>query len=235
MSSAANTSPEVTTSSESSASATALITITMATNPSTLERLPQEILLKINKLLIFRGASRLARTSKYLYRILNREIYKLAGKHDNWYPLFAAAATGNIGTLERCFENDAVVDTHWPLYSTLEFGHGQRLYLTLGWRPLRQAISSRQTVVVDWLLHHGADPDETLLEAVLMRRREAPLAFAFRCGFGRFQNWITCRSILFALLEAGADLSEVEQGPADEIEAMYDYRWYISAYWQSGL
>ncbi|KAF5555238.1 hypothetical protein FNAPI_6199 [Fusarium napiforme] len=232
MSSAANTNPEITTSSESSAPTTALITITMVTNPSALERLPQEILLKINKLLIFRGASRLARTSKYLYRVLNGEIYKLAGKHDNWYPLFVAAATGNIATLEKCFEHGAVVDTHWPMFSSLEFGHGQRLYLSLGWRPLRQAISSRQTVAVDWLLEHGADPDETLMEAVLMHRREAPLGYAYRCGFGPVQNWITCRSILFALLEAGGDLNEVEERAADEIEAMYDYRWYISHYWQ---
>ncbi|KAF5706205.1 hypothetical protein FMUND_11732 [Fusarium mundagurra] len=239
MSSAANTSPDITTPSESSTSSTALVpTVTMTTmvpNPSTLERLPQEILLHINKLLIFRGASRLARTSKYLYRILNKEIYKLAGKHDHWYPLFFAAATSNIATFERCFEHGAVVDTHWPLYSTLTFGHGQRLYLTLGWRPLRQAISSRQTVAVNWLLDHGADPDETFMEAVLLSQRESPLAFAFRYGHGQFQNWITCRSILFALLEAGADLDDVPQGPADEIEAMYNDRTYISAYWQGGV
>ncbi|KAF4445239.1 hypothetical protein FACUT_106 [Fusarium acutatum] len=235
MSSAANTSPDITTPSQRSTSSTALIpTITKATmapNPSTLERLPQEILVHINKLLIFRGASRLARTSKFLYRILNKEIYKLAGKHDHWYPLYAAAATSNIATFERCLEFGAVVDTHWPLHSTLTFGHGQRLYLTLGWRPLRQAISSRQTVAVDWLLAHGADPDETLLEAVLMRLREAPLAFAFRRGHGWLQNGIPCRSILFALLEAGADLDDVEQGMADEIEAMYNDRTYITLYW----
>ncbi|KAF4490200.1 hypothetical protein FAGAP_11020 [Fusarium agapanthi] len=233
MSSAANTSPDITTASQSNASSTALIpTITMASNPSTLERLPQEILLHINKFLIFRGASRLARTSKYLYRVLNKEIYKLAGKHDHWYPLFFAAATSNIATFERCFELGAVVDTHWLLNSTLSFGHGQRLYLTMGWRPLRQAISSRQTVAVDWLLEHGADPDETLMEAVLMRSREAPLGFAFRRGYGWLQNSIPCRSILFLLLEAGADLNEVGQGTAMEIEAMYNDRTYISLVWQ---
>ncbi|KAG5744997.1 hypothetical protein H9Q69_013231 [Fusarium xylarioides] len=244
MSSAANTSPDITTPSQSSTWSTVLVpTITMATitmttvapSPSTLERLPQEILLHINKLLIFRGASRLARTSKFLYLILNKEIYKLAGKHDHWYPLFFAAATSNIATFERCFEYGAVIDTHWPLNSTLTFGHGQRLYLTLGWRPLRQAISSLQPVAVDWLLAHGADPDETFMEAVLMSFREAPLAFAFRRGHGSWWNRNPSRSILFTLLEAGADLADVDEGPADEIEAMYDDRTYISAYWDAGL
>ncbi|KAF5968435.1 hypothetical protein FCOIX_11415 [Fusarium coicis] len=59
------------------------------------------------------------------------------------------------------------------------------------------------TTAVKWLLRQGADPDETLPEAFLMSMREAPLALAFRRGQGRFQNWITCRSILFFLLEAG--------------------------------
>ncbi|KAF5644947.1 hypothetical protein F52700_2429 [Fusarium sp. NRRL 52700] len=235
MSAAGNISPNITTASQSSASSTALIPIiannTVAPNPSAIERVPQEILLQISKLLIFRGASRLARASKYLHRILNKEIYKLAGKHDHWYPLFYAAATSNIGTFERCFEFGAVADTHWPLYSTMSFGHGQRLYLTMGWRPLRQAISSRQTVAVNWLLEHGADPDETLMEAVLMGLREAPLTLAFRLGHGWLENSIPCRSILFLLLEAGADLNEVEDGPAEEIEAMYDDRTYLSVYW----
>ncbi|KAF5667695.1 hypothetical protein FCIRC_9853 [Fusarium circinatum] len=233
MSSAANTSPDITTLSQSNASSTALITaITMAPNPSTLERLPQEVLLHINKLLIFRGASRLARTSKYLYRVLNKEIYKLSGKHDHWYPLFFAAATSNIAVFERCFELGAQVDTHWLRNSTLSFGDGQRLYLTMGWRPLRQAIHSRQIVAVDWLLEHGADPDETLMEAVLMSSRASPLGYAFRLGAGYWRNGVACRAILFLLLEAGADLSEVELGDAMEIEAMYNDRSYWSLVWQ---
>ncbi|KAF5698831.1 hypothetical protein FGLOB1_11767, partial [Fusarium globosum] len=70
-----NTSPDITNTFPSSASSTALIpTITkttMAPNPSILERIPQEILLHITKLLIVRGASRLARTSKHHHRTLN--------------------------------------------------------------------------------------------------------------------------------------------------------------------
>ncbi|KAF5557663.1 hypothetical protein FPHYL_7630 [Fusarium phyllophilum] len=73
----------------------------------------------------------------------------------------------------------------------------------LGYRTGISPISSRQTAAVNWHLLHGADPDEMLVEAVLMSMRDAPLALAFRRGHGRFQNWITCRSILFALLEAG--------------------------------
>ncbi|KAH7182044.1 hypothetical protein DER46DRAFT_492211 [Fusarium sp. MPI-SDFR-AT-0072] len=203
----------------------------MALNPSPLERLPQEILLHINKLLIFRHASRLARTSKFLYRILNKDLYKLAGKHDHWYPLYVAAATSNIATFERCLEFGAVIDSHWPLNSTLTFGHGQRLFLSLGWRPLRQAISSRQVEAVKWLVKHGADPDETFAEAVLLGLREAPLALAFRRGYGSLENVMPIRSILFALLEAGAGLDYIDEGPAEEIEAMYSDHSYISLYW----
>ncbi|EXM28881.1 Ankyrin repeat [Fusarium oxysporum f. sp. vasinfectum] len=205
--------------------------ISMALNPSPLERLPQEIFLHINKLLIFRHASRLARTSKFVYRILNKELYKLAGKHDHWYPLYVAAATSNIATFERCLEFGAVIDSHWPLNSTLTFGHGQRLFLSLGWRPLRQAISSRQVEAVKWLLRHGADPDETFAEAVLLGLREAPLALAFRRGYGSLENVTPSRSILFALLEAGAGLDYIDEGPAEEIEAMYNDSSYISLYW----
>ncbi|CZR35703.1 uncharacterized protein FPRO_00174 [Fusarium proliferatum ET1] len=237
MPSAANTYPNITTASQSSTSSTALIpTITkttMAPNPSNLERIPQEVLLHITRLLIFRGASRLARTSKHLHRTLNREIYKLAGRYDSWYPLFFAASTSNIATLELCFEFGAVIDTHWPLNETMTFGYGQRLYLSLGCRPLRQAISSLQYVAVDWLLQHGADPDETLLEAVLIHRREAPLSLAFRCGRGSWERVLPSRSIIFTLLEAGADLNDVDEGPAEEIEAMYDDRSYITPYWYS--
>ncbi|KAF4949413.1 hypothetical protein FGADI_8926 [Fusarium gaditjirri] len=205
--------------------------VSMALNPSPLERLPQEILLHINKLLIFRHASHLARTSNFLYQILNKELYKLAGKHDNWYPLYIAAATSNIATFERCLEFGAVIDSHWPLNSSLTFGHGQRLYLSLGWRPLRQAISSRQVEAVKWLLRHEADPDETFAEAVLMGHRESPLSLAFRRGYGSLENAMPSRSILFALLEAGADLDDMDEGPAEEVDAMYNDSSYISLYW----
>ncbi|KAH7270860.1 uncharacterized protein BKA55DRAFT_701447 [Fusarium redolens] len=206
-------------------------TNSMALSPSPLERLPQEILLRINELLIFRHASRLARTSKFLFQILNREIYKLAGKHDHWYPLYVAAATSNIATFERCLELGADIDCHWPLSSVRTYGHGQRLFLSLGWRPLRQAISSHQVEAVNWLLEHGADPDETFAEAVLLSLREPPLAFAFRRGYGSLENARPSRSILFALLDAGAGLDYIDEGPAEEIEVMRDDPSYISLYW----
>ncbi|KAF4332546.1 hypothetical protein FBEOM_13656 [Fusarium beomiforme] len=198
---------------------------------SQLECLPQEILLRVNNLLLFRSASRLARTSKKLHGLLNTELYKLAGRYDHWYPLYVAAATSDIGLFERCVESGAVIDCHWPLNSTLAFGHGQRLFLTMGWRPLRQAISSRQVDAVNWLLDHGADPDETLAEAVLLTYRQPPLEYAFNRGYGCLGNMRCSRRILFALLDAGARLDYIEPGPADEIQTMRDDDSYMSLYW----
>ncbi|KAF9763753.1 hypothetical protein IL306_003005 [Fusarium sp. DS 682] len=200
-------------------------------SPSRLERLPQEILLRINKLLIFRAASRFARASKFLNGILNKELYKLAGHYDHWYPLYVAAATGDVGLFERCLEFGAEIDCHWPLNSTLTFGHGQRLFLTMGWRPLRQAISSRQVDAVNWLLANGSDPDETFGEAVLMSLRQPPLEYAFTRGYGCLENMNSSRTIIFALLDAGAELDYIEPGPADEIQAMRDDAAYMSLYW----
>ncbi|KAH7257827.1 hypothetical protein BKA59DRAFT_508724 [Fusarium tricinctum] len=194
----------------------------MASLQPSLETLPLEILLRIIPYLLFSHASALARTSKTLYAILNHELYKQC-KLINWHPLFN---TTNIHTLQRCLEANAPIDFHWP--------HGidsGKLYLARGWRPLRQAIAEYRVDVVKWLLAHGADPNETSEEKRLLSFREPLLALAFRRGYGSLEKALPAREMLFALCEAGADLTKVELGAAEEIEAMRSGESYISLYW----
>ncbi|SPJ75540.1 uncharacterized protein FTOL_05271 [Fusarium torulosum] len=169
--------------------------------------LPPEILLKIILYLLFSHASALARTSKTLYIILNHELYTQC-KHINWYPL---SSTTNTHTLQRCLEANAPIDFHWP--DGIDSG---TLYLAPGWRPLRQAIDKYLVGVVKWLLAHGADPNETSEEKRLLSFREPPLALAFRRGHGSVEKALPAREMLFALCEAGADLTKVELGAAEE-------------------
>lgn len=64
-----------------------------------------------------------------------------------------------------------------------------------------------------------------------MSFREPPLALAFRRGYGSLEKALPAREMLFALCEAGADLTKVELGAAEEIEAMRSGESYISLYW----
>ncbi|KAM0326383.1 hypothetical protein ACHAPQ_007781 [Fusarium lateritium] len=190
--------------------------------PHSLETLPAEILLNIVPYLLFSHTSALARTSKTLYAIFNHELYKQC-KHINWHPLFS---TTNTQTLQRCLEVNAPIDFHWP--DGIDSG---TLYLAPGWRPLRQAIDEYRVDVVKWLLAHGADPNETSEEKRLMSFREPPLALAFRRGYGSIEKALPARQMLFALCEAGADLTKIELGAAEEIEAMRSGENYTSLYW----
>ncbi|KAF4968189.1 hypothetical protein FSARC_4379 [Fusarium sarcochroum] len=199
-----------------------------------LENQPPEILIKITTLLPFTAGSNLARTSKKMYRTLNRDLYKQSGKHLNWLPLFYGAHVINTGTLERCLEAGAPIDHCYPedpwfkkfTFSNLDF-HPPRL----GWRPLRQAISEYSVEAVKWLLAHGADPNETADEVDLMPCRQLPLTLAFRRGHGRLEKSLPARAMIIALYEAGADLSMMEPGEIEEIEHMVSDSTYLSFYW----
>ncbi|KAF4494344.1 hypothetical protein FAGAP_9526 [Fusarium agapanthi] len=75
-----------------------------------------------------------------------------------------------------------------------------------------------ESAAVNWHLRHGADPDETLTEAVMMTMPEAPLALAFRRNHELLENVISCRSILGTHPESGHSIEAEGQHTLSQIE-----------------
>ncbi|KAF4448510.1 hypothetical protein F53441_8096 [Fusarium austroafricanum] len=109
--------------------------------PPPLERLPREILLHgILPRLLFSPGSSLAGSSRCLYQLLIQQLYRLSGTHLNWYPLFHAAHTNNIATLQRCLEVGAPLNFRWPIRGDVM----RHVYIRPSSPPLRKAIFEYQ-------------------------------------------------------------------------------------------
>ncbi|KAF4464589.1 hypothetical protein FALBO_8583 [Fusarium albosuccineum] len=120
-----------------------------------LSALPTEILILILSFLwpLTDGHNFLL-ASKRFYNYLISDLWKEYGRQANWYPLFAAARRGNIPLMQKCLDAGAKVDTCWNSRH-LSFG------ISVNQRPLRGAIFFAQLEAVEWLLDHGADPNNT--------------------------------------------------------------------------
>jgi len=74
--------------------------------------LPDKLLLQIfSHFVEFAHCLNLIKRSKRFYNSLLPELYKQTGRIHGWYPLYAAARTGNVAALERCYEFSAPLDS----------------------------------------------------------------------------------------------------------------------------
>ncbi|RGP61243.1 hypothetical protein FLONG3_10609 [Fusarium longipes] len=125
----------------------------MATPNSTptLLTMPAEIMVMISAHSeTFQSKVNLARTCSVMYDTLIDDIYRQASKSESLARthIYEACRDGNIPTLERSFQAEALS------ISRLDHQIQQRFN-----RPLYTAIQFYQVRVVQWLLARGADPN----------------------------------------------------------------------------
>ncbi|KPA40062.1 hypothetical protein FLAG1_07089 [Fusarium langsethiae] len=140
----------------------------------------------------------LSRTCGPLYDTLINEIYKRASKSKSLARahIYEACRDGNILTLERSFQAEAhCID--------------RRIQERFN-RPLCTAIQFYQVDVVQWLLAHGADPNFTAVQSVMMPgipewripEKWSKLEFVMPCHY--YWRWAR-RAIIKLLRDAGAE------------------------------
>ncbi|KAM5386953.1 hypothetical protein ACJZ2D_000246 [Fusarium nematophilum] len=156
-----------------------------APQPTGLDRLsslPDEILLRTFCYLSpIKGGLSLILTSRRFHRTLLIELYREAGRQLGWLPLFFAAKTGNMATLELCREVKAPVDCQWVGDPWLSRQQPLGLPVIKGSRPLRAAVEALQHEAVTWLLRNGADPNLLRVEEEFGHDR-GPAEIAIEAG-----------------------------------------------------
>ncbi|KAM5363413.1 hypothetical protein ACJZ2D_012054 [Fusarium nematophilum] len=122
-----------------------------------LTRLPVEIVRSIFFHLPSIGdMARLVLTSKRLCQLLDEELYK-RGKEMSCAPVFLAARTNNIDTLERCRRFGLPAECIWSPSECP--GVSINRFIQFGTTPLDEAVGHVRVEAVRWLLAHGADPN----------------------------------------------------------------------------
>ena len=111
---------------------------------------PDELLVDVASYLVTEDLGSLVRTSWRHYATL------LPMLHQSPIPVFWAAHKGSISLLNRCQQYGSPIDDRWPDDSTLRW----KSRLQPDNRPLHTAIQHLQAGPVEWLLAHGADPNE---------------------------------------------------------------------------